>query len=88
MVNPSHAFLHVVDFGREALVHGMTCGHDEVVHADRHGAVVIPDHAVRQLPAVIDVLQRREAVVMEAARQPGFSPDMLREAFRQADEID
>jgi regulator of RNase E activity RraA len=87
MVNPSHAFLHVVDFGREVQVHGMTCGHNEVVHADRHGAVVIPATAVRQLPAVIDVLQRREAVVMAAARQPGFSPDLLREAFRQADEI-
>ena len=87
MVSPSHAFMHMVDFGREVLVHGMACGHDEVVHADRHGAVVIPDHAVRLLPPAIDLMQRREAVVLETARQPGFSLAALQDAFRRAEEI-
>jgi len=87
MVNPSHAFMHMVDFGREVLVHGMTCTHDDVVHADRHGAVIIPDHAVRLLPAAIDLLQRREAAVLDVARRPGFTTAALRQAFRQADEI-
>jgi regulator of RNase E activity RraA len=87
MVSPSHAFLHMVDFGREVVVHGMTCGHDEVVHADRHGAVIIPSHVVRLLPTAIELMAQREAVVLETARQPGFSVAALQEAFRRADDI-
>ena len=86
-VGPSHAFVHLVDFGRDVLVHGMACAHDNVVHADRHGAVVIPSHAVRQLSAAVDLCMRRESVVLQMARRPDFSIEKLRDALSQADEI-
>ncbi len=86
-VNPSHAHVHIVDFGGEVLVHGMPCSHDEVVHADRHGAVVVPAEAVRALPAAIDLIARREKVVLDMCKRSDFGIAALREALAKADEI-
>jgi regulator of RNase E activity RraA len=87
MINPSHAYVHVVDFGREVEVHGMPCIHDDVVHADRHGAVVIPAAAVRALPAAIELGARREAVILDMARRGDFDIGKLKDALARADEI-
>src|ERR671917_89465 len=85
MVNPSHAHVHVVDFGGEVEVHGMPCAHDEVVHADRHGSVVIPAEAVRALPAAIELGARREKVILDMARRDDFDIGRLKEALSRAD---
>jgi regulator of RNase E activity RraA len=87
MINPSHAHVHVVDFGGEVEVHGMPCAHDDVVHADRHGSVVIPAEAVRALPAAIELGARREKVILDMARRDDFDIGKLKEALSRADEI-
>ncbi|WP_135466411.1 RraA family protein [Crenalkalicoccus roseus] len=87
VVNPSHAHVHVVDFRGEVTVHGMPCAHDEVVHADRHGAVVIPAEAVRALPAAIELCARRERVILDMAKRDDFGIARLREALAAAEEI-
>jgi regulator of RNase E activity RraA len=87
MLNPSHAFVHVVAVGVTVSIHGMTVHDGELVHADRHGAVVIPHEVAARIPAVTELLARREAVILEAARKPDFSFAVLREALAQAEEI-
>ena len=87
VVNPSHAYVHMVAYGQEISVHGMHVMHEDVVHADRHGAVVIPHDAVRKIPAAIDLLARREKVVLDICRDPEFTVAKLREALSRADEI-
>ena len=87
VVNPSHAFVHIVDWGRPVTVHGMAVQHDEVVHADRHGAVTIPAHAVKAIPAAIELLTRKEAVILEMARRPDFDIGKLREALQRSEDI-
>ena len=87
MVGPSHAHVHVVDFGRPVNVFGMAVRHNDVVHADRHGAVVIPAEAVKELPAAVDLLTRREAVILECARAPGFDMERLRRAMADSADI-
>jgi regulator of RNase E activity RraA len=86
-INPSHAHVHTVAFGQEVTVHGMHVAHEDVVHADRHGAVVIPHDAVRKIPAAIELLVRKEKVILDMCREPGFSIAKLREALQKADEI-
>lgn len=86
-VAPSHAFVRVESFGEEVTVHGMTVRHDDLVHADRHGAVVIPPEAAEKLPLAIELCTRREAPVIAAARQPGFTVEKLQEAMAEADDI-
>jgi regulator of RNase E activity RraA len=87
MVNPSHAFVHIVAWSGEVGVHGMIARHDDVIHADRHGAVVIPHAVVRAIPAAIELGARREKVILDMAKAPGFTIAHLREALGRADEI-
>ncbi len=86
-VVPSHAHVHLLAYGCEVNVFGMVCVHDDVIHADHHGAVVIPAEYVTQLPAAIDLVSRREAVILEQTRQPGFNAEVLRAALKRSGEI-
>jgi len=86
-VGPSHAHVHVVDHGGQVNIFGMIVNDGDVIHADRHGAVVVPADAVKKLPDAIDLLTRREAVILEAARAPGFNFETLKAAMGQSADI-
>ncbi len=86
-VMPSHAYVHVVSVGIPVCVAGMIVSPDDLVHADRHGAVVIPAEAVGEIPAAVSLLARRERVLIEASKEPGFSLERLRRAFREQEDI-
>jgi regulator of RNase E activity RraA len=86
-VGPSHAYVHVVDIDCQVTVYGLTVSTNDIVHADRHGAVMVPKHAVKQIPAVVDLISRREAKILDAAKAPGFNVDKLIEAMGQARDI-
>lgn len=87
VINPSHAHIHTVAYKVDITVHGMIVRHDDVVHADHHGAVVIPHESVRRIPAAIDLLTRKEKVILDMARSRDFSIGRLREALAKAEEI-
>jgi regulator of RNase E activity RraA len=86
-VMPSHAHVHLVEFGGTVSVAGMVVSANDVIHADRHGAVVIPHEAVPKIAAAADLLARREKVLIEASKRPGFSVAQLRQAYKEQDEI-
>jgi regulator of RNase E activity RraA len=86
-VIPSHAFVHVVDFGRPVDVAGMRVRDGDLIHADQHGAVVIPPDVAARVKATATLLQARERVIIEAARAPGFDVEKLRAAQGRASEI-
>ena len=65
----------------------MTVNDGDIVHADRHGAVVISREAVAKLPEAVDLLTRREAVILAAARGDGFDIDVLKRAMADSAEI-
>jgi regulator of RNase E activity RraA len=86
-IMPSHAHVHLVDFGSTVSVAGMIVSPNDVIHADRHGAVVIPAEAIKDLPAAVTLLARREKVIIDAAKTPGFSVARLRQAFVEQEDI-
>jgi regulator of RNase E activity RraA len=86
-VMPSHAHVHLVDFGGTVSVAGLVVSPNDVVHADRHGAVIVPYEAIAKIPAACDLLARREKVLIDAARAPGFSVARLRQAFTEQEDI-
>jgi regulator of RNase E activity RraA len=59
----------------------------DVIHADQHGAVVIPNGVCRDVKRAADLISRRERVIISAAQQPGFDIDALRRAQCEAAEI-
>jgi regulator of RNase E activity RraA len=87
LVSPSRAHVHLCDFRCEVNVHGMTVNDGDLVHADRHGAVVIPRDTVGELPKALDLMNRKEKVVIEAARSPGCTVEALKAAFRASAKI-
>jgi regulator of RNase E activity RraA len=86
-VGPSHAHVHMVDFGQPVNVFGMQAAHDDIVFADHHGAVIIPEAAVSGLAAAIDLIARREKVILDICKDPGFTPAKLKQALLRSGEI-
>nr|WP_026198225.1 RraA family protein [Wenxinia marina] len=71
-IGPSHGFVHVREIGTPVTVFGLTVAPGDLVHADRHGAVVIPLEVVDQLGAAIAKMQETERLVLDPARREGF----------------
>ena len=86
-LSPSHAWVQVVEFGKPVEVLGMAVSDGDIVHADRHGAIVIPAGLIEKLPAAIDLMARKEKVILDAARKPGFNIAALINAFAASDAI-
>lgn len=87
IVGPSHAWVSIADFGSPVSVHGLKVEPGDLLHADQHGVAVIPHELAEEVPFVADRLTRREAVILEAARAPGFTADKLAAAWGKADDI-
>ncbi len=86
-ITPSHAFVHIESIQLPVSIFGMEVAHDDLVHADRHGAVVIPMEAAPRLPHAIEVVIRREKLILDAVAAPGFGIDAIRRALSDGDDI-
>lgn len=86
-IGPSHAFVHVVDIGGPVEVFGLGIVNGDLIHADRHGAVLIAPEYLHTLPACIDLVQRREAPLLAAARNSSFDLAALARAMHAGEDI-
>ena len=86
-VGPSHAWVHAESFGGEVRVAGMTVRSDDLIHADCHGAIVIPLDIAPKLPDAAELCGRRETPILEIARSPSFTLAKLKEALAKSAEI-
>src|ERR1700759_1180098 len=86
-IGPSHAFVHAESFGGEVRVAGMTVRSGDLIHADRHGAVVIPLDVAAKVPDAAELCGRRETPILEIARSPEFTLEKLKEALAPSAEL-
>jgi len=86
-VGPSHAHVRVEEFGATVSVFGLEVAHDVLIHAERHGAVLIPIALAQALPECIRLVQRKEAPLLRAARSGAFSLALLAQAMSESDDI-
>jgi len=80
-VGPSHAFVHVREIGTPVTVFGLEIRDGEMVHADRHGALVIPADYLGALDDAIARMMGTERIVLDAARAEGFDFDAFEAAW-------
>jgi regulator of RNase E activity RraA len=80
-VGPSHGFVHVKEVGTTVTVFGMQVANGDLIHADRHGAVVIPPDVLPILEEAIHQLLDTEKLVLDPARQDGFDFDAFEVAW-------
>lgn len=76
-VGPSHAWVHVVDVAVGVQVAGMTVQPGDLLHADQHGAVVLPLDVAAQVPQAARQIAEAEQKLISAAQAPGFDAEVL-----------
>jgi regulator of RNase E activity RraA len=86
-VGPSHAFVHLVDIDCQVTVFGLTAKTNDIIHVDQHGAVLIPPAAVKQIPAVVGLISRREKIILEVAKSADFTIAKLKTAMGQMKDV-
>ena len=84
---PSHAYAKPVAFGCEVMVLGMRVRDGDIVHADRHGAAIIPARLVRAIAGAARAVADREARILAVARAPECTAEKLIEVFADLDGI-
>ena len=86
-VTPSHAFVDIEQLDATVNIFGMTVSPGDIIHADRHGAIVIPEDALSHLPKAIATVAKREKEILAAAKSPNFSLHTLERALRRSRDI-
>lgn len=76
-ISPSHGYVHVRDLGTQVFIKGMQVNEDDLVHADRHGAVVVPEDVTPKLGDAIGTVFANENLILGPAREPGFTIQKL-----------
>ncbi len=82
-VCPGSGFGHLVEFGTPVSVFGLPVNPGDVVHADRHGCVVVPSQLAVDLPAAIAGLMKREKAFLARVSAPAVNCDELIAAWLQ-----
>jgi len=80
-VGPSHGFVHVREIDTPVNIFGMTVTPGELIHADRHGAVVIPNEVIPILKDSIHKLFASERLILDPAEKTEFSFDDFKKAW-------
>ena len=72
-IGPSHGFAHVKSIGEGAQIFGLSVKDGDLIHADRHGALIIPEQVIGHLEAAITSLLRAERTILEPAQKGPMS---------------
>ena len=73
-IAPSHAFVHVVDYGCEVKVHGMAVVSGDLIHADRHGAVVVPRDKIAAMQQALEACRSAKRASSRRRANPAQRP--------------
>jgi regulator of RNase E activity RraA len=76
-IGPSHSLVHVREFGTPVEIFGLSVEQGDLVHADRHGALVVPPDVIPKLGAAIKSLLATEQIILGPAREAGFDIEKL-----------
>jgi len=80
-IGPSHGFVHVKEIGTPVEIFGMHVSEGDLVHADRHGAVVIPEEVIKTLESSIEKLLATEQLILKPAREALFDFETFEKAW-------
>ena len=80
-VIPSHAYSHMVDVGKPIKVGGLVVNNADLIHADKHGVVVIPNEIARELPEACKKFENRERRIIDFCQSPDFDVETMKAEF-------
>ena len=83
-VGPSHAFVHLTELDTPVNILGLEIKPGAFIHADQHGAMTVPSKHLDALPHALELVVKREAPILDAARKKNFDIEKLKEAFKES----
>ena len=72
-VSVSHVHAHLQDFGKPVTIGTMKVSPGDLIHADKHGAIVIPQAHARNLLKAVLAVERYERALIQLCKSPEFS---------------
>jgi regulator of RNase E activity RraA len=82
-IGPSHGFVHVQEIDTKISVLGMSVSPNDLIHADLHGAVVIPKDIISVLKDAINKLFASEKLILDPAQKNDFNFDSFKSAWEE-----
>jgi regulator of RNase E activity RraA len=73
----SHVYAHLDDFNKPVTVGGMAVRPGDLIHADKHGAIVIPVQHARQMLEAAMAVERYERPMIRLCKSSEFSTEKL-----------
>ena len=74
----SHSYVHLLEYGTPVKVGGLIVRTGDLIHADKHGVMTIPNEHAREVPAAAAKVFAREQLIMEHCKSTGFTLDELK----------
>jgi regulator of RNase E activity RraA len=69
----SHSYAHIIEFGEPVEIEGLKISSRDLLHGDRHGAVIIPLAIAAEIPEMASKVRQEERELIEFCRSPKFS---------------
>jgi 4-hydroxy-4-methyl-2-oxoglutarate aldolase len=82
-VSVSHAYVHMVDFGLPIKVGGLWVKPGDLIHADHHGVVTIPQDVAARIPEAVAAVEADERKIIKVCQASDFSVDKLKALYGQ-----
>jgi regulator of RNase E activity RraA len=79
----SHAYVHLVDFGGPVKVGGLVVNPGDLIHADKHGVIVIPHEIAREVAAAAARVDAAERKIIDYCQSSDFSVERLKALWRE-----
>ncbi len=77
-ISVSHAYVHIVEFGKPIEIGGLKISSGDLLHGDLHGVQSIPLVIAPRIPGVAARIRAKEQAVIALCRSPEFSLEKLR----------
>ena len=82
-VSVAHAYNHLVDYGTPVEVGGLQVNPGEIIHADKHGVLMVPRDVAAAVPRAAALIADRERGVIDLARSGDFTLEALRDRVKR-----
>jgi len=86
-IGPSHGHIHVTEFGGPVSVFGLVISENDFIHADQHGAVVIPHEVLPDIQQAIVELVQIESTILKPLKNDDFQFSDFEAAWKAFDSL-
>jgi len=82
-VSVSHAYVHIIEFGKPVEIGGLKIHSGDLLHGDMHGVQSIPFEIATQIPMAAAKVTAQDEKLIAFCQSAGFSLEGLRAAIAQ-----